>query len=133
MDEVLAQTDGIYVAASRLAGRGVFAGRRFEADDIIEVCPVLFIADDGWEHLESAGLSGYYFAWNEGAAIALGYGSLYNHSWSPNAEYHADDDTAAIVYSALRTIEAGEEITVNYCGDPAAVGELWFDAGPPPT
>jgi SET domain-containing protein len=132
VDEMLAHTGGIYVASSRLSGRGVFAGRRFEAGDTIEVCPVLYVGEQGWEHLERAGLSGYYFAWNEGAAIALGYGSLYNHSWRPNAQYHADDDAGAIVYSALTTIEPGDEITVNYCGDPAAVGELWFDAGPPP-
>jgi SET domain-containing protein len=132
VDKVLAQTEGIYVGSSLLSGRGVFASRRFDAGETIEVCPVLFVGDNGWEHLESAGLSGYYFAWNEGAAIALGYGSLYNHSWVPNAQYHADDDAAVIVYSALTAIEAGDEITVNYCGEPDAVGELWFDAGSPP-
>ena len=32
-----------------------------------------------------------------------------------------------VVYSALRTIESDEEITVNYAGDPDGRIELWFD------
>jgi len=40
--------------------------------------------------------------------------------------------TGLISFTALRDIRRGEELTVNYCGEPDAVGELWFDAGAPP-
>ena len=48
-------------------------------------------------------------------ALALGYGSLYNHSYNPNARY---DDVGRQIkeYSALRDIQRGEEITINYNG-----------------
>ena len=43
----------------------------------------------------------------------LGYGSLYNHSEDPNAEYiHQFDD--AYAFAALRDIADGEEITISY-------------------
>jgi hypothetical protein len=35
-------------------------------------------------------------------------------------------------FTALRAIEPGEEITINYTGEPGGRGELWFDAGPAP-
>jgi hypothetical protein len=48
-------------------------------------------------------------------ALALGFGSLYNHSYKPNARY---DDAPSQVkeFRALRDIKAGEEITINYNG-----------------
>jgi len=50
-------------------------------------------------------------------AIALGYGSLYNHSYTPNAHYR-DIGRRSKEFLAVRDIAAGEEITVNYNGDP---------------
>ena len=46
-------------------------------------------------------------------ALALGYGSLYNHSYQPNARYD-DQPAGAMTFTALRDIRAGEEITINY-------------------
>jgi SET domain-containing protein len=46
---------------------------------------------------------------------SLGYGSLYNHSYRPNARYD-DEGGQAKVFRTLRDIAAGEEITVNYKG-----------------
>jgi SET domain-containing protein len=65
--------------------------------------------------------------------LALGYGSLYNHSYHPNARY---DDAAGPtkVFTALRDIAAGEEITVNYNGEPddgSSVGFRVVDGAPP--
>jgi SET domain-containing protein len=129
---VLARTDSLYIAPSRVNGHGVFAAKPFAESETIEVCPVLAVTADEWQHLEDTRLRGHYFVWGKGVALALGYGSLYNHSWQPNARYDADYDLAVISFTALRDIRRGEELTVNYCGEPDAVGELWFDAGAPP-
>jgi SET domain-containing protein len=59
-------------------------------------------------------------------ALALGYGSLYNHSYRPNARYD-DDAQAAMVFLALRSIAAGEEITINYNGDPEDRAPVGFE------
>jgi SET domain-containing protein len=123
----------VYVGHSELHGVGVFAARRFEAEEIIEACPVLVVPIEEVGHLEQTALYGYYFHWDEdGAGLALGYGSLYNHSWRPTARYEHDYERCDISYIAVRTIEAGEEVTINYTGDPDGRDELWFDAGPYP-
>ena len=52
-------------------------------------------------------LSHYCFAWGRGTvALALGYGSLYNHSYRPNARYD-DVGPQTKEFTALRDIERG--------------------------
>lgn len=132
-DAVVVAAPAVYVGPSPTHGRGVFAARAFEAGEEIEAAPVLVVEEDQRAYLDGTALWGYYFEWDEGrAAVALGYGSLYNHSWSSNARYDQDFEARVIRVSAVRPIAPGEEITVNYTGDPNGRGELWFDAGPPP-
>ncbi len=115
----------VFVGPSSVHGRGVFAARRFEAGDVIEDCPVLLVPA---ETIGEVGLAGYCFEWDdEHCAIALGYGSLYNHSRRPNARYEHDHEDDVVSYVALRTIEAGEEITINYSGEPDGRGDVWFE------
>jgi SET domain-containing protein len=129
----VASPGAVMVCRSPVHGLGVFATDAFEEGDLIEACPVLVVPADQASHLEWTSLSGYYFHWdNDAAGLALGYGSLYNHSWTPNARYDHDYENGVIEYSAVRSIEAGEEITINYLGEPDGRGELWFDAGEPP-
>ena len=101
----------------------MFATRRFETGDEIERCPML-IADEGrGEDLES-GAEGYVFGWGDGrTALALGYGSLYNHSYDPNATTLETEDE--LVVTATRPIEVGDEIHINYVG--TAQTGVWFD------
>jgi SET domain-containing protein len=109
-------------------GRGVFARRAIAEGDVIERVPVIVlpavdIVDvDDWTEL-----AGYCFNWAPGkVALALGYGSLYNHSYRPNARY--DDHTPqAKVFTAIRDIAEGEEITINYNGDPEDRSPVGFD------
>src|SRR4051794_17429842 len=73
----------IYVRRVRGMGRGVFAGRRFRRGEVIEVCPVIFIPRRQERKCRGELLEKYIFHWPDGrhgAAIALGYGSIYNHS-----------------------------------------------------
>jgi hypothetical protein len=59
-----------------------------------------------------------------------GYGSLYNHSYRPNARY-VDLAGRTKVFTALRDIAAGEEITVNYNGEPGDVTPVGFEVEGP--
>jgi SET domain-containing protein len=109
-------------------GRGVFARRPIAEGDVIESCPVLVMpaADlrrgEDWTHLGD-----YCFEWGEGTmALALGFGSLYNHSYRPNARYE-DVAGPTKLFVAVRDIAAGEEITVNYNGEPDDASPVWFD------
>lgn len=115
-------------------GRGVLAGRAFAVGELVERAPVLVLAAEAWARieprLEGSGLEGYAFLWgptSETAAIALGYGGLYNHSYRPNARYVKRPELQAIDFLAVRPIAPGEEITINYGGDPESTRPVWFD------
>ena len=60
------------------------------------------------------------------AALALGYGSLYNHSYRPNARY-VDLGDRTKLFTAIWDIAAGEEITVNYNGEPGDETPVGFE------
>ena len=116
-------------SASR--GRGVFAARWFQAGDVIEVCPVIALSSDDVAKLDKTRLYDYYFGWgadNKGGAIALGFGSLYNHSYAPNAAYRKSDADSTISIIAVKSIAPDDEILIKYnYGDTENCGPLWFE------
>ncbi|MEZ6063230.1 MAG: SET domain-containing protein [Planctomycetaceae bacterium] len=108
----------IEVKRTRNKGRGVFAREFIAAGTVIERVPVLVIPEE--EVYEAPGnplLLDYVFEWGKGTVglAALGFGSLYNHSYQPNARYD-DEGRQTKVFTALRDISSGEEITINYNG-----------------
>jgi SET domain-containing protein len=105
-------------------GRGIVAVKRIVKGSLIESCPVaLFSVPLGSTHI----LETYAFRWSKNkVAIALGNGSLYNHSYTPNAEYTKDIKNKVLLVYALRTILPGEEICFNYNGHPDNKAPLWF-------
>lgn len=126
-------SSNIYVAQSSIskAGRGVFAAENIQKDEIIEVVPVLFLPLDDYKIAKKTRLKNYYFMWeneDQGAALALGFGSLYNHSYKPNATYKKIVNKDQINFISLKDIVEDEEITVNYnYGNPDDKTALWID------
>ena len=115
----------LYVAPSPLHGFGVFTDEAFASGDPIEECPVLVIPSRQRELIDRTVFSGYYYEWGEGeGALALGFGSLYNHAPEPNARYERDADPQVLRVVASRVIDAGEEVLIDYTGGGAQ--ELWF-------
>ena len=95
-------------------GRGVFAKCAIKKGAIIERVPVLLVPIvDLVDGLENPTLNRYFYHWSKThIAVSLGYGSLYNHSFEPNARYvHGPQ---MLTYRALRDIAEGEEILINY-------------------
>jgi SET domain-containing protein len=121
----------IVVGKTAGRGRGVFAARDFLPGEVIEVCPVIVSAGAGDEgRIDRTNFFNYYFGWGEGeraCAIALGYGSLYNHSYHPNADHRRDFAAGTITVTAYRPIRAGEEITINYTGEIDCRDPVWFE------
>jgi uncharacterized protein len=103
-------------------GRGVFAARDIKRGEIIETAPVILMPDENVEWIEKTALADYYYLWGESQiALALGWGSLYNHSPSANVSFYPDTDTTTMIYRARRRIRKDEELTIDYeC-------ILWFD------
>ena len=60
------------------------------------------------------------------AAIAWGFGSLYNHVIHPNANIILDMENDTIDIVAILDINPGEEVTINYHGEPGDESVLWF-------
>jgi SET domain-containing protein len=119
----------LFIGPSNLHQRGVFTTEPIPKDSLIEICAIIKVPADQLKLLKKTVLYNYYFDWHkngEDAAIVLGYGSLYNHSFQPNAEYSLNYDDETIEIYALRDIDAGEELTFNYNGDPMDHTTVWF-------
>jgi SET domain-containing protein len=108
-------------------GRGIYAARDIKKGEFLEEAPVIVSPKSEREHLKKTVLNDYCFRWGGNLAIALGYGSIYNHSYTPNARYLTNIDNQSIDFYARADIREGEEITVNYNGDPKDKSPLWFD------
>ena len=127
VDLTTTHTPGIRYGESPIHGTGVFAERDFAVDEVIEVCPVLLIPGDQWDHLLETPIAAYVYEWEGDSAFALGYGSLYNHSRSSNARYEMDFDAEEITVYAAKPITAGDEICINYNGEPDDASPVWFE------
>lgn len=114
-------------------GRGVVALQDIKAGELIERSPVLLIPNKDRAAVDPTVIFTYVFMWEHGtieedlykhegrAAIALGFTSLLNHSFTPNAVFHRHIDGLMIDIIAARDIGSGEEITIDY------QMTLWFD------
>jgi SET domain-containing protein len=100
-------------------GRGVFARRAIAKGAVIERVPVVIVPIKNLVNgRANPVLKKYFYEWGPTTvAVSLGYGSLYNHSYTPNADY--EHGARVLVYRAIRDIEPDEEITVNYNGSPS--------------
>ncbi|MBM3279552.1 MAG: SET domain-containing protein-lysine N-methyltransferase [Candidatus Handelsmanbacteria bacterium] len=79
--------------------------------------------------MEQILLNDYCFTWgadHEHAALALGFGSIYNHCYQPNAAYIKRLPEQVIDFVALRAIAQGEEISINYIGTAKGRAPMWF-------
>ncbi|HEX8353551.1 MAG TPA: SET domain-containing protein [Pyrinomonadaceae bacterium] len=115
-------------------GRGVFASRAFGVGEVVEECPVVLLRKP-YDVLHKE-LKTIVFHWQvpEGSAatqaLALGYGSLYNHSNPSNLRYETDREALLMRFVAVRDIRPDEELTINYNADGGAavsVDDWWFD------
>jgi uncharacterized protein len=123
------QIPGLYISHDKARGRGVFTSGFIHIGDLIEVCPVLIIPKQQLPIVHKTIIHDYYFLWGtemEDCAIALGFGSLYNHDVHPNADFILDMEHETIDIVAIRDIEAGSEIMINYHGEPGNEDPLWF-------
>ena len=124
----------VFIEKTKNRGRGVFARRAIRKGELIERSAVIVVPRKEWATMEETILSNYVFDWGENeedAAVALGYVSIYNHSYTPNAELTEILDDAIIEVSALSDIAVGDEILVNYNGSPDDREKLWFDVVEP--
>lgn len=112
--------DKIFVNESPIHGLGVFAKQKIKTGELIEKCPILTLPINKDESSDL--LIHYRFNWPQGneweeQVVALGYGSLYNHSEEPNAFWVSSSDSRCFEFYSLKDIEEGDEILVWYGGE----------------
>lgn len=124
----------IYIKFSKIknAGRGVFASEDIAKGEPIEKCPIVVISENEIENIVGNILPTYLFSFGkkkEKMALVFGFGSIYNHSYTPNAIYKIKPKEEFIEFVALKDIKEGSEILINYIFDnPEKKGTLWFES-----
>jgi SET domain-containing protein len=108
-------------------GRGLFASKDIPPNTVIHVAPCIAFSREAYEeHLKYTILEHYLFndkCSSEAGSklLALGYGSLFNHSNSPNISYRVDTIHQTITYtSSYKRIFKDEELCISYGSN------LWF-------
>lgn len=120
-----------YVTDSKIknAGRGVFAANDIRQGQIIEVCPIILVPEHDMSNLAESILVTYFFYFgkkNEYLAIVLGFGSIYNHSYEPNAKYKIKKSENTMTFTAIENIKKNKEITISY-SPLENKAPLWFE------
>lgn len=121
---------GLYIAETEQMGKGVFTTENLEAESVIEIAPVLVMSNDERKLLDQTLLHDYIFEWGEDSTkccLALGYVSIYNHSYKSNCEYEMDFDNKLIRIKTVRQVLAGEELFINYNGNWNNLKKVWFE------
>jgi SET domain-containing protein len=119
------------VSDSGSRGRGVFIDMPMAANTLVEVAPVIVLSARHRKSLDETLLHDYIFEWGKSrtqCCMALGYVSLYNHSYDANCEYEMHYSEQLILIRTVRAVKKGEELFINYNGVPDSDKPLWFDA-----
>lgn len=108
--------------------RGVFATRDIKKGELLHEAPVIAYPNEEHVFIEKTLLADYAFEYGiNHTAMLLGYGMLFNHSYTPNATYDINFKNHTFDFFAYTDIKAGEEILINYNGEVDNEDPLWFN------
>lgn len=119
----------LFIAPAAAKGRGVFTSEPIAAGTIVEIAPVIILPEKDRLLLDQTLLHDYIFEWGESGkqcCMALGYVPIYNHSYQSNCEYEMDFGASLISIRAVKDIQAGDELFINYNGDWNNEKPVWF-------
>jgi len=118
------------IESSPKRGRGIFATKNINKGTVIEISPVIVLSEKERKTIEKTLLFHYVFEWGSDkkkAAMALGYISLYNHSYDANCEYEMEYGKRLMTIKTVKDIKKGEELFINYNAKPDDKTKVWFD------
>ena len=121
----------LVVAPSDKRGRGIFTVSKIPANTIVEISPVLVLSEKDRKLAEKTMLYDYIFEWGKRrkkGCVALGYLSIYNHSYNANCTYDMDFVAELMTITTVKDIEKGEELFLNYNAEADDQTPIWFDA-----
>lgn len=97
-------------------GHCVFTNGAIENQTFLEMTPAIVFTPP---EKTDENLMSYVIAWEGKLAVGLGWTMLYNHSDENNCVFSVNHENRLIAIVAIRDIDAGEQLTVNY-------GPDWF-------
>src|SRR5258708_31065507 len=98
----------LYIEKTISKGRGLFTSEKIGADTIIEESSVIVMQKGDRKYLDKTLLHDYIFEWGikkDTCCMALGYLSVYNHSYKSNCEYFMNFEEEIIQIKTVRIIE----------------------------
>src|ERR1700729_170349 len=98
----------LFIADSFNKGRGIFTSENISSGTVIEISPVIVMSKKERVMLDQTLLHDYIFEWGNKknkCCLALGYVSVYNHSYQSNCEYEMDYDEELISIKTMRYIK----------------------------
>ena len=111
----------LYVKKSDIHRFGVFTAKNLEEGDLIEESPMLYLPHE--EIGETTINSHCYSFSDEYSIIGFGHAAMYNHSNDGgNINYFIADYNECMVFYAIKPIQAGSELTLDY-----GVGDTFED------
>lgn len=120
----------LFIQTTDGKGRGVFTNKKIPAGTVIEISPVIVMSAADKILLDKTALYNYIFEWGKEknkCCMALGLIPVYNHSYKSNCEYFMDFEEETMLIKTVRTVKAGEELTINYNGDWNNGKKVWFE------
>ncbi len=104
-----------YVKRIRGKGWGAFCSKRIPKGTIFNVTTLLVLTNHEARLMSGSSLEPYWYKFGtRGRAIALGLGSILNHSDEPNCSYHFSKKKRTLSFYALKAIPAHQELTHDY-------------------
>jgi SET domain-containing protein len=120
----------LIIESSAKRGRGVFTTKNISKGTVIEISPVIVLTEKERKTIEKTLLFHYVFEWGNDkkkACVALGYVSMYNHSYDANCEYEMEFGKKLMTIKTVKNIKKGEELFINYNAKPDDKTKVWFD------
>ncbi|KAI1307679.1 hypothetical protein EDD11_004460 [Mortierella claussenii] len=117
MDPIqLFNQSSLFIQDCGAKGRGVVTRSMIPGRTLIDISPVLVFPSEEYSlHGQYTQLGHYTYRWSKGSmALALGLGSMFNHSNNPNVGFQRDFDHNLIRYTTLREIPPNEELCISY-------------------
>ena len=105
----------LFLKKTKKFGRGVYTDTELKAGDFLEASPVVIL--DAWEskRVVATILNNYVFEWDgQRSALALGLGSIFNHSKNENVTYIINHQNQTIDFRTTRDIKKGGQLFVDY-------------------
>ena len=125
-DEIITENLSLIRIGEGPKGRGLFATQEISPRTLVHKAPCIRVSKDDYEtHVQYSIFEHYLFNDTNGGhkLLALGYGSLFNHSSKqPNMDYRVDSNGLQILfYSGHKAIAKNDELCISYGRN------LWFD------